>query len=71
MMTFRNCHHNRDDGDDDHHDVEHQRHAGSEADVDVIGPSHRDLRNGAEVLQMAQASEDRRGNRDPEGRAER
>ena len=41
--TFRNGHHDRDDGDDDHHDIEHQRHAGGKPNVDIVGPSHRDI----------------------------
>ena len=36
-------HHNRDDGDDDQRDVEHQRHTGCEPDVDIVDMSHRDM----------------------------
>jgi hypothetical protein len=35
-MKLRNRHRDRDDGDDDHQDLEHQRHAGGEAD-DRVG----------------------------------
>lgn len=64
---LRNGHRYRGDSDNDHQNVEQQRHAGRKEDVDIVRSSHREIGNRADALQMAQAREYRRRNRDSEG----